>query len=659
VDLGSRRLKVLLRGLGNSLLASKQGLVSLAGESAPVMATDLFSDFFDDPAAWEVIASGQAEGRLTRAAGPEGKPALRLDYDFHGGGGFVVVRRQIQFALPDTFELQFALRGEGLPNHFEFKIADPSGANAWRYLRQDFVFPEKWADIKICERDLPFAWGPAGGGAPSVVGAVELVIAAGPGGSGSVWFSEISLVDQTLYLPQGVSASSHQPNALPAAVFEADSPTGWQAEVGDASPWWRVDFGKAVRFGGLVIDWPASLPPRSYVIEISADGVEWSPIYQASRAVGSRSHISAPAAEARWLQLRFGNHESAALKALHLRPDAFSHTPSEFIHAVASDFPRGWFPRYWYREQSYWTPIGSPEGRRRGLINEEGLLEVDEAGFSLEPFLVIHGKLATWADAQITLSLEWDGAPFPAVTWQVDGVKLTLRPWVDGTGDELTLHISYLVEMAAGREVQLVAAVRPFQVNPPWQAFRNLGGPSPIHEIHCHAAGLRVDDRQVHAQPPPATSGAAAFEEGGVVEFLAKGAVPPRDQVQDESGLASAAMSWCVPPETGCLEVVISVPFFKSSPRPRPDAREGALARWREILAPVDWMVPACARAAIQCFRTAAAHILINRDGPAIQPGPRRYTRSWVRDCVLMGAAMTKVDCTHVLREFLSWDVNF
>ena len=117
-----------------------------------------------------------------------------------------------------------------------------------------------------------------------------------------------------------------------------------------------------------------------------ADGEAWTRIHQASRTLGATSHIPAHQAEARFLRLNFANPESAALLSLHLRPDAFSHTPNEFIHAVAADYPRGWFPRYWRREQSYWTPIGSPEGRRRGLINEEGMVEVDEAGFSLEPF---------------------------------------------------------------------------------------------------------------------------------------------------------------------------------------------------------------------------------------------------------------------------------
>ena len=106
------------------------------------MLSGSFPNFFKDPDQWLVVAPGQAEGKLTAAVGPDGKPALRLDYDFHGGGGFVVARRELQFRLPETFEIAFSLRGAGLRNHFEFKIADPSGANAWRYLQPDFLLPE-------------------------------------------------------------------------------------------------------------------------------------------------------------------------------------------------------------------------------------------------------------------------------------------------------------------------------------------------------------------------------------------------------------------------------------------------------------------------------------------------------------------------------------
>lgn len=624
------------------------------------MSAHLFFSMFSKAAEWQVVASGQAEGTLSQITGPQGKPGLRLEYDFHGGGGFVVLRRNLRFTMPETFEIGFHLRGEGPPNHFEFKVADPGGANVWRYLRRDFAIPEAWTNFQLHERDLPFAWGPAGGGAASEIGAVEIVIAAGPGGKGLLEIAEPTLEDQSLVTPREITASSTRPGTSPDAVFLSDASSVWRADPGDDLPWWAVDFGRALRFGGLLVRWPDEVPPRKFEVEISDDGEKWTRVYQADAALGAMSHISMPGTETRHLRIKFGNAACASLASIKLKPDAFSSTPNEFIHNVAADYPRGWFPRYWLREQSYWTPVGSPEGKRRALINEEGMVEVDEAGFSLEPFIFSGDKRITWADVETTGSLAKGGVPVPSVSWDVEGYHLEIRPWVDGAGDDLTLHVTYRLECDKSEpDTYLMLALRPYQVNPPWQAFRNLGGRSPIHRISCESDGITVDGREVSVSPPADESGATSFEDGGEMIVLDRGAVPSGRQASSESGLASAAMAWKLPAGKSVIEVTVSVPYFEKVHASGKAGRDVALVRWKETLGAVQWNVPACAAPAFDCFRTAAGHILINRDGPAIQPGPRRYTRSWVRDCVLMGAALAKAGLPDALREFIVWYARF
>jgi F5/8 type C domain len=618
-------------------------------------------DFFSDLNAWSVVASGQATGELNTASGSNHRAGLRLDFDFHGGGGFVVVRRAVEFSLPETFEIKFEIRGSGLANHLEFKVTDPSTTNVWRHLRQNFELPAIWTDLKIRERDLPFAWGPAGGGAASMISAIEVVIAAGPGGKGSIELSNFLLEDQSLNQAFVASASSQRFNQPASAVFDAGSPSGWRADEADAKPFWSVDFGQHRRFGGLVLTWPSALPPRAFSIDVSNDQASWHMLHRAHQASGLKSYIPTAAAEARWLRVNFTESATAALVRLELKPDAFSQTPNEFIHALAADFPRGWFPRYWYREQSYWTSVGSPHGKRRALINEEGLVEVDEGGFSLEPFLRIGERLVTWADAITQVTLPADGTPLPAATWDMDGVKLFVQPWIDGTAETLTLRIHYRLEITPEiqQPIQLVVAVRPFQVNPPWQAFRNLGGRSAITHIGCHESGFCIGSRVIHADRPPHQHGAARFEEGGVMAFLVAGLMPSRTELEDDSELGSAAMAWDLTAKQRSFEVTLSIPFFKVAENLTTESFAIATAHWQQTLATVKWDIPNNAAAAFACFRTAAAHILINRDGPAIQPGPRRYTRSWIRDCVIMGAALAKAGLTHGLRDFLVWYVQF
>ena len=122
------------------------------------------NSLFEDIEAWKVFASGHAEGRVSRGE----RGGLKLEYDFHEGGGFVALRRELAFAMPETYELRFDLKGSGAANDFEFKLADRAGVNVWRNRHEGLVLGSEWLGLRICERDLPFAWGPAGGGTKAI-----------------------------------------------------------------------------------------------------------------------------------------------------------------------------------------------------------------------------------------------------------------------------------------------------------------------------------------------------------------------------------------------------------------------------------------------------------------------------------------------------------
>ena len=622
-----------------------------------------FATIFDDPSEWKVYASGRATGKITPVPGPDGRIALRLDYDFRGGGGFVVMRRSFRFTAPEAFRIAFLVRGRGPANQFEFKVADPSNTNVWRYARADYRLPPVWTRLRLDERKLPFAWGPAGGGAPSKIGAIEVAVVAGPGGRGTLEMSAPELADESAGKPRAVTASSVRPGSPAQAVFDGDPSTVWRAVPDDRHPFWQADLGRRFRFGGIVIGWPDGLPPRSFAVDLSGGGRVWKTVYEAKRALGPASYIPIVGGDARFVRIRFGGPRCAALASLAFRPDLFSRTPHGFIHHVAADAPRGWFPRYWLREQSYWTPVGSPRGKRRALINEEGQVEIDEASFSLEPFVMLGGRFVSWASVKTEPALEVGGLPLPRVTWVARGIRLEVLPWMDDEAGPATLRVLYRLKCSGARgDARLLIAARPFQVTPPSQAFRNLGGRSAVFTVSCRRDGLCVEGRRLVVSPVPDRTGGATLEEGGLPSLLTRGDFPPRRVARDSFGLAAGLMSWNVPADARCFEVTVSCRYggVCAAPARKPAAgRAAARAEWARVLGHVDWRVPACAREAFDCFRTAAGHILINRDGPAIQPGPRRYTRSWVRDCVIMGAALAKAGLPGPLGEFLAWYRQF
>jgi Glucoamylase and related glycosyl hydrolases len=61
----------------------------------------------------------------------------------------------------------------------------------------------------------------------------------------------------------------------------------------------------------------------------------------------------------------------------------------------------------------------------------------------------------------------------------------------------------------------------------------------------------------------------------------------------------------------------------------------------------------------VRVLRSQLAFILVNRDGPAIQPGSRSYARSWIRDGSLTSEALLRLGQAGIARSFLMWFAGF
>ena len=107
-----------------------------------------------------------------------------------------------------------------------------------------------------------------------------------------------------------------------------------------------------------------------------------------------------------------------ALAEVEVRDLAFGASPNAFFEAVAREFPRGYFPRGFSGQQSYWTIVGVDGGSDSGLLSEDGALEVARGGFSIEPFVRVDSRVVTWADVDTTQSLRDGYLPIPSVTWR-------------------------------------------------------------------------------------------------------------------------------------------------------------------------------------------------------------------------------------------------
>ena len=99
---------------------------------------------------WDPVVSGNAELKLSTVLAGRA-PALRMEYDFKGGKGFVVARRKLSRPMPAEYAVHFRLRGRGGVNNLELKLIDATGRNVWRYVEKDLKLPARWKRMSSAE----------------------------------------------------------------------------------------------------------------------------------------------------------------------------------------------------------------------------------------------------------------------------------------------------------------------------------------------------------------------------------------------------------------------------------------------------------------------------------------------------------------------------
>jgi hypothetical protein len=494
--------------------------------------------------------------------------ATRVAFDFHGHAGYAIARKQIDLDLPPNYQFVFRLKANAPPENLELKLIhrDDKGDNVWWLNRRDFVFPPQWTTVKTKKRQINFAWGPAGGGEIKHAEAMEIVVTAGSGRKGTVWFSEPVLEELPVVRDE------------PLRFDSGEIDLGAKREIGG------LVVEPAVKYTVLLDGRPSSAASRHLLPASGEKGSRQalrespSPRVSGERVaegrVRGRTFIWLPDAEARRIMVR-------GAKSVIVEPPSWAPTENDFWSVVAKAAPRGEYPRYLIGEQPYWTIVGADGAKSEALVGEDGNVEPFKGGWSVEPFLGVNGKRLTWADVAITQSLADDYLPIPSVTWRAPGVTMTMTAAVSSSS---MLQLRYHVEGNATLEL----AYRNFQVNPSTQFLNSPGGVS-IRKTREHA---------VHV-----TALNIPLEKGAKVESLAR-----------------------------------------------------IKAGWREKLDRVKLELPA---EIANTIRTNLAYFLINRDGPALQPGSRSYERAWIRDGALIASALLRLGHADEAKAFARWFARY
>lgn len=637
-------------------------------------------DAFERLEGWTALPSDGVKLDLVLDDGRHGQ-ALRMDFDFHAGGGYAIARKAFPLDLPGNYRFRFSVRAEdehGGPapvNDLEFKLVDPTGDNVWWDNRRRFRYPTAWTPLTSKKRHLPFAWGPVGGGGEmEQVGWIEFVVTAVEGGRGSVWIDDFTFEPLPPDVPFSGTPSVTASSGDGAPAVDGDPATAWNAPGGAQTL--TLDLGARHELGGLALTWDAA-PAADYDVDLSEDGTEWTTGYTARGGRGGLDVVPLPDAEARFVRLRLlepagtGGYSLAEAEVLPL--DA-SGTPNDLFREVARRTPPGRYPRYLNDEQTYWTVVGVDGDANEALVGEDGTVEVVQGRFSVEPFLYHAGRLLGWHEADSTTHALMDGyLPIPSATRHHGDLRLSVTAFAEGEPGDAFLILRYRVENtgSAADSVRLFLAARPFQVNPPQQWLNLPGGVGRIERLTTGSGdAFTVDGQVVLSRSTATASGAATFAAGDVTEWLARGAVPEAVGATDPLGHASGALAYDLfVPAGGAEEVVLVTPITRARPGLLP---EGGLPRatasaeadraqaqtaetWRAKLDRVSFILPPEAEALGQTLRSQLAYVLINRDGDAIQPGSRSYERSWIRDGALTSSALLRMGYPEAAEAFARW----
>src|SRR6266550_4011165 len=236
--------------------------------ATPVMQTSvptIVLDSFDSVTQWTTTPAEGVE--ISVHPDPNGAHggAMRVDFDFHGHGGYAVIHRPLMMTLPPNYEFSFAIKGDAPTNTLEFKLIDSTGENVWWSNNPNFRFPKDWTTVTRKKRQISFAWGPTNDRELKRIAAIEIAITAGSGGKGTIWLDDLAVTplgpETRFYPAPSVSASSQASGYEIRRAFDADATTGWRSAPLRAAP---------AAANGVAP--PGSIPPGAETIDIDFQG---------------------------------------------------------------------------------------------------------------------------------------------------------------------------------------------------------------------------------------------------------------------------------------------------------------------------------------------------------------------------------------------------
>lgn len=462
----------------------------------------------------------------------------------------------------------------------------------------------------------------------------------------------------------GVNIAEFAPLPVEAAPSVQGAPTLLSAQA-SATPVARpllITPPRGQPIAGVEVFWAS--PRGEARLEGRVGGGTWRLIARDPEGEGPRSFLAADEALT-YTQLRLrvarAGEETPAIARLRILSETQVNTPLRRYQIAAQRRHHELFPETLHARQVYWTVVGEPAAMRKSVLDEWGDVEAFKGAPLVQPLWRDSAGAAAAYGQAVEHGLREGWMPMPWLRWSPRPDLQIQTEAIAAEGPITWVRHRITNRGVAPVEGRFSLLVRPVQVNPPWQN----GGLSPIRSIaltqDAAGAAVSVEGRRLFVSlTPPSARGAAPFGAHGETEitrFAAEGATPDADRADDPRGLAAGMLSYDVRLAPGASQdIVLAFPLADAEPALSEGydaAADAVAAQWQARLGRVGIRLPDATL--VNMLRAQAAYMLLNQSGHALQPGPRNYDRSFIRDGSATASLLMQMGETRTARDYLQW----
>ncbi|MCE5341587.1 MAG: discoidin domain-containing protein [Planctomycetaceae bacterium] len=576
----------------------------------------------------EMPASAAMDGKMDTRWSSSASDNQWLQIDFNSPAELVGMRLHWETAYGRDYEIQTVTADGKWLTKYNMQYGDGG-------VDEIYFGPTKTKCIRICGNKRGTGWGY------------------------SLWEIEILGMENQIIAKASPVAAGTDANA----ILDGNTTTYWQSADNNATV--ELCFPQKMEIGGLQINWAQNSSPACKIESLSNDSNQYQLVMNKKAGAAEVEDLFFHSVNTKKIRLVF-NSPTVRIANIQFKSASEKWSPVRHFEMLAQRLPDGIFPGWLKREQNFWTVTGLAGSFNESLLDEYGKVESGLRNFSVTPALIIDGKLCSAKSFTATQTLADGWAPIPAVKLQ--GNDLTLDITANTIEPDTTLVLYTLKNTSqTARDVSLLLAARPLQINPPWQ----YGGYSSIKQAQWQNSEntLLLDNVQAMRLYPSPTftslyNQKPMTDSVDIIEYLQEQKTDGNSVASDE-GIVSAGARYdfniageetktilAIYPNTDKSNIYVNgnyEEFFNSE-------LQKSLANWRKLTG--DWDINIPDKKLVNVLRSNLAYLIINADGPATQPGSRNYNHSWIRDGAISATAMMRFGMTDFSKNYLLWFTN-